>query len=209
MKPSYTIHPGVQLGPPEYIGDSVILGLPPLPSGSSAATRIGSGAYIRSHTVIYAGNRIGAGLRTGHFVLIRESNEIGDGVSIGSFSEVAHHVTLGDRVTTHSSVFIPEYSVLEEDCWIGPHAVLTNDRYPMSDTKAKRGPLLRRKSKIGANATLLPGVVIGRYALVGAGAVVVRDVPEGTVVVGNPARVIKEVDELSAYAAERLLRQEK
>src|SRR5262249_43959498 len=121
-------------------------------------------------------------------------------------SEVAHHVWLGHRVTTHSGVFIPEYSMVEEDCWIGPHAVLTNDPYPLSDNKAKRGPHVLRKAKIGANATLLPGVVVGRNALVGAGAVVVRDVPDGTVVVGNPARVIKEVVDLSAYAAQRILR---
>ena len=76
-----------------------------------------------------------------------------------------------------------------------------------SSNKTKRGPHVLDHAKIGANATLLPGVVVGRNALVGAGAVVVHDVPDGTVVVGNPARVIKEVANLPAYITERLLRQ--
>ena len=84
---------------------------------------------------------------------------------------------------------------------MGPNAVLTNARYPLSaDAKANlRGPLLRTGAKVGANATLLPGVVIGRNALVGAGAVVVRDVPDGAVVAGNPARQVKRIEDLDAY----------
>jgi acetyltransferase-like isoleucine patch superfamily enzyme len=95
-------------------------------------------------------------------------------------------------------VFIPEYSVLEEGCWIGPNVVFTNAKYPLSpgvkDNLA--GPTIRKGAKIGANVTLLPGVVIGENALVGAGSVVVRDVPPGAVVAGNPARVIRQISEL-------------
>jgi acetyltransferase-like isoleucine patch superfamily enzyme len=90
---------------------------------------------------------------------------------------------------------------------VGPCVVLTNARYPRGrDVKETlAGPRLLAGAKIGANATLLPGVTIGRGALVGAGAVVVRDVPDGAVVVGNPARVIKQVREISAYQADALL----
>jgi acetyltransferase-like isoleucine patch superfamily enzyme len=134
-------------------------------------------------------------------VLIRERNRIGDDVSIGSHSVVEHHVVIGDRVRIHSNVFIPEHSLLEDDSWIGPNAVFTNALYPRSrEVKANLlGPQILTGAKIGANATLLPGIVIGRYALVGAGAVVVRSVPDGKVVVGNPARVVKDVSEISAY----------
>jgi acetyltransferase-like isoleucine patch superfamily enzyme len=107
-------------------------------------------------------------------------------------------------VRIHSNAFIPEFSILEEGAWIGPSAVLTNAMYPMSKgAKASlRGPHIASGAKIGANATLLPGITVGRNALVGAGAVVVSDVPDGKVVVGNPARIIRNVDELDAYREE-------
>jgi acetyltransferase-like isoleucine patch superfamily enzyme len=95
--------------------------------------------------------------------------------------------------------------VLEEGCWIGPNVVFTNAKYPLSPgvKDSLAGPIIRKGAKIGANTTLLPGVVIGENALVGAGSVVVRDVPAGAVVVGNPARVIRQVSELP-YASLQL-----
>jgi len=125
-------------------------------------------------------------------------------VSIGSHSVVEHHVTIADRVRIHSNVFIPEYSILDEGAWIGPCVVFTNALYPLSPDAKKtlKGPHVCAGAKIGANATLLPGITIGRNALVGAGAVVVNDVPDGKVVVGNPAHIIKDVFELRAYQTE-------
>ena len=163
--------------------------------------RIGKDARLRSHTVIYGGSVIGDNLQTGHGVLIREATTIGDDVSIGSHSVVEHHVTIGNRVRIHSNAFIPEYSILEEGSWVGPNAVFTNARFPLSPTAKDElaGPHLQRGAKIGANATLLPGVVIGRDALVGAGSVVTKDVPGGAIVVGNPARVIGSVSDVPAY----------
>jgi acetyltransferase-like isoleucine patch superfamily enzyme len=192
----------VYLGANTEIGDFVIVGVPP--RGKTAGdlpTHIGPNAVIRSHTVIYAGNVIGADFQTGHGVMIRELNEVGDDVSVGSHSIVEHHVKIGNRVRIHSNAFIPEYSILEEDAWIGPNVVCTNALYPLSPDAKKnlRGPHLLPGAKIGANATLLPGVIIGCNALVGAGAVVVHDVPDGKVVVGNPARIIKDISELSVY----------
>jgi acetyltransferase-like isoleucine patch superfamily enzyme len=131
-------------------------------------------------------------------VNIRESNRIGDNVSIGTLSVVEHHVEIADNVRIHTQVFIPEFSVLEEGCWIGPNVVFTNAKYPLSPGVKDQlaGPVIKRGAKIGANSTLLPGVVIGENALVGAGSVVVDDVPPGAVVVGNPARVIRQISEL-------------
>lgn len=202
------VHPNVELGPESELGEFVILGVAPRGKApGELATRIGARAVIRSHTVIYAGNMIGDGFQTGHGVLLRESNDIADDVSIGSHSIIEHHVQLQRGVRVHSNAFIPELSVLEEGAWIGPCVAFTNARYPLSPGAKNdlRGPRVCRGAKIGANATLLPGVVVGAGALVGAGSVVARDVPPGKVVVGNPARVVRDVREISAYDSELLL----
>ena len=198
------IAPHAHLGEGSTIGDLVIVGAGAASDGDEGqGPWIGREARIRSHSVIYVGNRIGDRFQTGHGVLVREANTIGSDVSIGTHSIVEHHVELGDGVRIHSNAFIPEYSVVEAGAWIGPSVTFTNARYPLGrNAKASlQGPIIRRGAKIGANATLLPGVVIGRDALVGAGSVVVSDVPDGAVVVGNPARVVRYVTELEEYAA--------
>jgi acetyltransferase-like isoleucine patch superfamily enzyme len=193
------VHQGVSLGAGSVVEDYCILGAPPRGvKGGELPTTVGEAAVIRSHTVIYAGNVIGKNFQTGNKVNIRELNHIGDNVSVGTLSVIEHHVQIGDDVRIHTQAFIPEFSVLEDGCWIGPNVVLTNAKYPLSPgaKHTLAGPVVRRGAKIGANATLLPGVVIGENALVGAGAVVVRDVPAGAVVAGNPARVIRQISEL-------------
>lgn len=193
------IHPGVKLGKGCVIEDFVIIGAPPKGTASGEIeTIIGDNAVIRSHTVIYAGNKIGNNFQTGNKANIRELNEIGDDVSIGTLSVIEHHVTIGYGVRIHSQAFIPEYCVLEEECWIGPNVVLTNAKYPNSpNAKAElAGVHIMKDAKIGANATVLPGVIIGQNVLVGAGAVVTKDVNDGAVVAENPAKVVKFVRNL-------------
>ena len=196
---THKIYPNVQIDEEAQIGDYAIIGQPPRDrEPGELPTVIGVRAVIRSHTVIYAGNVIGNDFATGHGVMIREENQIGNRVSIGTHSIIEHHVRIGDGVRIHSQAFIPEYSVLEEGCWIGPNVVFTNAYHPLCPKvkECLKGPTIKRGAKIGANATLLPDITIGENALVGAGAVVVEDVPPGTVVVGNPARVIKNISEL-------------
>lgn len=192
-------YPGVELEEPTEIGQFVVLGQPVI--RVELATRIGAHAVIRSHTVIYAGNIIGVHFQTGHGVLVRESNQIGDNVSIGSHSVVEHHVTIGNGVRIHSQTFVPEFTILEDECWIGPCVCLTNARYPRSAgvKETLKGPIIGKKAKIGAGAVVLPGVFIGAGALIGAGAVVTHDVPANAVMVGNPARQIKQLDDIQAY----------
>ena len=184
----------VSVGQGSVVEDYCLLGTPPRGhSDGELPLLIGEGAVIRSHTVIYAGNTIGRNFQTGNKVNIRELNIVGDNVSVGTLSVVEHHVTIGSDVRIHTQAFIPEFSVLKNGCSIGPNVVLTNAKYPQSPGAKEHlaGPTVRKGAKIGANATLLPGVVIGENALVGAGAVVVHDVAPGTVVAGNPARLIR------------------
>ena len=206
---TYKLYAGVVLGDGSLIEDFCIVGTPPRGvRDGELQTTIGDGAVIRSHTVIYAGNVIGRNFQTGNKVNIRESNRIGDNVSVGTLSVIEHHVQIGDGVRIHTQAFIPEFSVLEDGCWIGPNVVLTNAKYPLAPGVKDQlaGPVIRKGAKIGANTTILPGIVIGENALVGAGSVVAHNVPAGSVVVGNPARVIRHISELP-YESARFVKQ--
>jgi len=190
------IHKNVLIGKNADIGEYVIIG--EAPRGKNAGglwTIIGNNAVIRSHSVIYSGVRIGDNLETGHGVMIRENCTIGDNVSIGTRSIIENNNTIGNNVRIHSAVFVPQYTTVEDDVWIGPNVVLTNDPHPPC-AKCVRGPTLKRGAKIGAHATILPFVVVGEEALVGAGALVVDDVPPASVVAGFPAKVIKKIQNL-------------
>jgi acetyltransferase-like isoleucine patch superfamily enzyme len=189
------IHDNVALGHNVLIEAQCIIGQP-FNGYDDEPTVIGDNAVIRSGTCIYAGNRIGSNFQTGHKANIRELNTIGDRVSVGTLSVVEHHVHIGDDVRLHTQVFVPEYSVLEAHAWLGPNVVLTNALYPQHPNvkHSLRGPTVRTHARIGANATLLPGVDVGAYALVGAGSVVTRDVDARTIVAGNPARFLRAVD---------------
>lgn len=199
ISPLARIHPNVQLGEGCDIGDFVIIGVTPRGAApGDLPTVIGAGAVIRSHSVIYAGNVIGDAFQCGHGALLRESNAIGNRVSIGSHTVIEHHVDIEDGARVHSQAFIPEFSRLGRGSWVGPRAVFTNAPHPQCPAvhQCLKGPTLEPGAKVGANATLLPGVTIGAFALVGAGSVVTRDVAPGVVVAGNPARVVKRIQDL-------------
>ena len=193
------IYKNVKIPDDAVIEDFVVIGHPSRgKKDGEVPTVIGEGAVIRSGTVIYAGNKIGRNFQTGHNVTIRESNEIGDDVSIGSLTCIEHKVKIGSGVRIHSQVFIPEFSVLKDKCWIGPNVVFTNAHHPQCPKvkECLKGPTIEEGAKIGANSTLLPGVLIGKGSLIGAGSVVVKDVAANSVAAGNPAKIIKKTGDL-------------
>jgi acetyltransferase-like isoleucine patch superfamily enzyme len=186
----------VELGDDCVIDEGVILGYPPAraPEGR-VVTRIGSRARIRSGTVIYAGAQIGDDFEAGHNVVIREQVVIGDRCAVWSNSVIEVGARLQNRVKVHVNSVIAHFSLLEDDVFVAAGVQSGNDPLPVCRGCSK-GPTIRRGARIGTNATLLPFIVIGEYAMVGAGCVVHKDVPARKVVVGNPARVIKDVDDL-------------
>ncbi len=201
------IYKNVEVGKNATIGENVLIGVPPRnKKEGELKTIIGDNAIIRSHTVIYAGNIIGNNFQTGHHANIRESNVIGNNVSIGTLSVVEHHVKIEDNVRIHTQAFIPEFSILKNKCWIGPNVVLTNALFPTSNLvkETLKGPIINENARIGANSTILPGIVIGKNSLVGAGAVVTKDIDENVIVVGNPAKVIKKINDLKYNNGEKV-----
>lgn len=198
-------YPGseIRLGKDAVIDEDVILGYPTLRSIASKTVVVGSGARIRSGSVIYPAVTIGNDFETGHHVIIREENEIGDSVRVWSNTVIDYGCRIGSRVKIHTNVYIPQNTVIEDEVFIAPGCTFANDKYPVSSDL--RGPRLKRGARIGVNVTILPGVVIGEGALVGAASVVTKDVPPGAVVLGNPARVVGKADALAAKRGKGIL----
>ncbi|WP_434640824.1 DapH/DapD/GlmU-related protein [Thermoanaerobacterium thermosaccharolyticum] len=149
---------------------------------------IGENALIRTENVIYGDTIIGDNFQTGHKVTIRENTKIGNNVKIGTLSDIQHHVYIGNYVNIHSNVFVGEKSIIKDFVWLFPHVVLTNDPTPPSNKLL--GVTIELFAVVAARSVVLPGIHINEDALVGAGAVVTKDVPKETVVAGNPAREI-------------------
>jgi acetyltransferase-like isoleucine patch superfamily enzyme len=156
---------------------------------------IGEGVVIGGYAVIHAGATIGDGARVGDHAQIRDGAQIGAGSTIGSFCCVDPDVVVGERVSVQTRCYITGGSLIEDDVFVGPGVTLTND-----DTMDRHGPdfefagaLLRRACRIGGGVVVCPGVEIGAEAFVAAGAVVTKDVAPRTVVIGVPARPLREV----------------
>jgi acetyltransferase-like isoleucine patch superfamily enzyme len=197
------IHDDVVLEDGCLVESNAVLGKHPrLRRGSSAASeakleplRIGQGATVCSGAVVYAGATVGDGVILGDQCQIRERATVGSGSVVGRGSSVDFDVQVGERVLIQTGVYVTGGSLIEDDVFLGPGVQMANDntmgRHPRGEKL--RGPVVRRAARVGVAAVLLPAVEVGAEAFVAAGAVVVRDVRPREVVMGVPARAVRQV----------------
>ena len=200
---SAVVYPGTVLGEGCRILDGAVVGKQPALSPRSTAKRepqppaeLGPGTIVSTGAIVFAGARLGARIIVGDQACVRERVEVGDDVVIGRGSLIENDTTVGALTKIQAMAYITAYSTLEDEVFIAPCVQTTNDNF-MGRTERRhelvRGPTIRRGARVGGGAVLCPGVAIGAEAFVGAGAVVTKDVPPRAVVVGNPARQIREV----------------
>jgi acetyltransferase-like isoleucine patch superfamily enzyme len=208
VHPTATVYPGTVLGDGVKVFENAVVGKQPALSPRSTAKReplppaeIGDETIVSTGAIVFAGSRIGARVILGDQSCVRERVVIDDDVVLGRGSLVENDTTIGAMTRIQADAYITAYSTLEEHVFIAPCVVTTNDNF-MGRTERRhelmKGPTIRRGARIGGGAVLCPGIEIGEEAFVGAGAVVTKDVPSRVIVVGNPARVLREVpdDEL-------------
>lgn len=159
-------------------------------------TVIDENSMIRSHCIIYAGTELGSNFSSGHRVTIREYSKFGENCRVGTVSDIQGYVTFGNNCWLHSNVHIGQKSTVGNFVFIYPYVVLTNDPTPPSNICI--GPTIGDYSQIAVFSVLLPGVKIGKHALVGAGSIVGKDVDDYQLVLGNPAKFIKDVREIKS-----------
>jgi acetyltransferase-like isoleucine patch superfamily enzyme len=203
VHPTATVYPGTVLGDEVKVAENAVVGKQPALSPRSTAkrealppTEIGDGTIVSAGAIVFAGSRIGARVVLGDQSCVRERVTIGDDVVLGRGSLVENDTTVGALTRIQAEAYITAYSTLEEEVFIAPCVVTTNDNF-MGRTERRHeliaGPTIRRRARVGGGAILCPGVEIGEEAFVGAGAVVTKDVPPRVIVVGNPARVLRDV----------------
>lgn len=198
------IHAGTRVGEGARIQDGAVLGKPVALGRHSSASReapppaeIGPGATVAAGAIVVAGARIGAGAMVGDQAHVRERSSVGEESLVGRGSAVDPDVTIGARVSIQTGCYITGNSTIEDDVFVAPGVFTTNDNsasrhgpdYPIV------GPTLRRACRIGGRVVLLPGVEVGEEAFVAAGSVVTRDVPARALVMGVPARRVRDVGE--------------
>ena len=208
VHPTATVYPGTVLGEGVKVLEHAVVGKQPSLSPRSTAkrdplpaTEIGEGTIVSTGAIVFAGSQIGARVILGDQSCVRERVTIDDDVVLGRGSLIENDTTIGAMTRIQAEAYITAYSTLEEHVFIAPCVVTTNDNF-MGRTERRhelmKGPTIRRGARVGGGAVLCPGIEIGEEAFVGAGAVVTKDVAPRTIVVGNPARVLREVpgDEL-------------
>jgi acetyltransferase-like isoleucine patch superfamily enzyme len=188
-----------------FIQDNVVLGKVPSLSPTSTAKRgelpglvLGAGCVVSTGAVVYRGTTLGRGCILGDYAGVRERCALGEKVVVGRSSVVENDTTIGDGTKIQTNAYITAYMTIEEGCFIAPCVQTTNDNF-MGRTEKRhaliKGATIRRGARIGGGVVLCPGIEIGAEAFIAAGAVVTKDAPAGKVLMGVPARVVRDVSE--------------
>ncbi len=192
------IKQGTVIGSGVRIGDHVVLGKLPSknnkmavkPQESLSPLTIADDVTIGSNVVIYRGTSLARDVLVADLASIRERVTIGESTIVGRAVTIEPKTSIGRRVTIQTASYITSDMVIEDEVFIGPCCSSSNDKYMGRGNYVHQGPIIKKRARIGNNATLLPGITIGQEAVVGAGAVVTKDVEDLQTVVGNPARPI-------------------
>jgi acetyltransferase-like isoleucine patch superfamily enzyme len=205
IHPSAIVYEGTVLGEGVRVLENAVVGKQPSLGATSTAKRdplppttIGAGTVISTGAIVFAGSSIGADCIVGDQSCIRERVTMADDCILGRGSLIENDTTVGAGTRIQAEAYITAYSTLEEDVFIAPCVVTTNDNFMGRTEKRKtlmKGPTIRRGARVGGGAILCPGIEVGEEAFVGAGAVVTKDVPARKLVVGSPARVLRDVNE--------------
>lgn len=203
------IRSGTTIGADSFIGANCIIGEYMMDFCLDRETHdhkltIGNHALLRSGTIIYTESEIGDHFQTGHRVTIREKSRIGSHCSIGTLSDIQGNCRIGDYVRMHSNVHVGQLSIVDNYVWIFPYVVLTNDPTPPSEDEGFKGVHIHKFALVSTGSVLLPGVSVGRDALIGASANVTKNVEDYALVVGNPAKQIKDVRDMKNNEGEKI-----
>jgi UDP-2-acetamido-3-amino-2,3-dideoxy-glucuronate N-acetyltransferase len=198
------IHPDTVIGNNVRIDDHTVVGKLPMKAALSAITQeqqlppcvIGDGVILGTSVVIYRGCTLNKSVMVADLASVRENVEIGELTIVGRGVTVENKVRIGKRCKLETEAYITALSEIEDGCFIAPEVTFTNDNF-LGRTKDRfkyhKGVTMKRGARIGANVTVLPGITIHEDALVAAGSIVTKDVPAKKIVMGTPARVIRDV----------------
>jgi len=207
------VYPWVKLGVDVRLGHGAVMGVLPRRPAASAMTRemaepeplvVGRDVTVGNRALVYAGTGLGEGVYVADFATVRERCLIGELTIVGRGVAVENDCRVGARCKLETNVYLTAYSTVEDDVFLGPCVITSNDK-SMGRTPGRefKGPTFKQGCRVGAGAVILPGLTIGEEALIGAGAVVTKDVGPHEVWVGNPARLLRMVDAAETLEAVR------